>query len=528
MVRANGDALVMHVGEKPIVVAQSRSIDLSNHGLNLNAMVGMLAQLLSTDAQASLEEFGAVEHEAAGASTDHFTVVAARGGDDIWIEIRRRREDSASEIESPESPMGPAERSPQELEARADTPQAAEQAPQFTEEAAPVADDVQTVAEASAVQAGPSAAPAPEAEAASEPVREAALAAVSAPAAEAEPGADVEMQVTAEEPVVIPEPEPVAAAEHPEAAIERESEPEHATTGVPTESAKVADTTAPAVSPAEEQEETAVTHDAEFPRPLTEDLTASPVSPEVTFANAQATSAVSAAGESHPVPVMASAIAGGHPAPATAPVAPTEAMPPSGGGGMGTPPSSPADLPTAASAAGSTPGGDRPGVAPVTRTVRIEVPSRSAAPRAAGADRLLRLASELGATELFLMTQARPYVRVGGEVRLLADEQALSATELDAVLSDVTPEPSRDAVTRGESAEWLIELADLGRIRCASFRDHRGPGAIFHLLSSARHRPSSSASTPTLACWPPSPTAWCWWPARLAATSRPSSRRSSI
>ena len=92
MVRADGDALVMHVGERPIVVSGSRTVDLSNHGMNLGAMVGMLGQLLSSDAQASLRELGAVEHELPSRDPDHFSVVAARSGDDIWIEIRRRRE----------------------------------------------------------------------------------------------------------------------------------------------------------------------------------------------------------------------------------------------------------------------------------------------------------------------------------------------------------------------------------------------------------------------------------------------------
>ena len=93
MVRANGDALVMHVGEKPIVVSGSKTIDLSAHGMNFGAMTGMLAQLLPGDAQSSLAEFGAVEHRLPSRGSDHFTVVAARGGDDIWIEIRRRRDE---------------------------------------------------------------------------------------------------------------------------------------------------------------------------------------------------------------------------------------------------------------------------------------------------------------------------------------------------------------------------------------------------------------------------------------------------
>ncbi len=96
MVRADGDALVMHVGERPIVVSGARTVDLSNHGMNLGAMVGMLGQLLSSDAQVSLKELGAVEHELPSREADRFSVVAARSGDDIWIEIRRRRDTTAA------------------------------------------------------------------------------------------------------------------------------------------------------------------------------------------------------------------------------------------------------------------------------------------------------------------------------------------------------------------------------------------------------------------------------------------------
>ena len=63
IVRADGDALVMHVGEKPYVVASAGPIELSTQGLNLQAMVGMIAQLLPVETQRALMEFGAVEHE---------------------------------------------------------------------------------------------------------------------------------------------------------------------------------------------------------------------------------------------------------------------------------------------------------------------------------------------------------------------------------------------------------------------------------------------------------------------------------
>jgi twitching motility protein PilT len=91
IIRADGDALVMHVGERPYVVVGTSTINISTHGLNLDAMTGMLTQLLPGDAQTQLEEFGAVEHRIPQQGDDRFTVVAARGGDDIWIEIRRRR-----------------------------------------------------------------------------------------------------------------------------------------------------------------------------------------------------------------------------------------------------------------------------------------------------------------------------------------------------------------------------------------------------------------------------------------------------
>ena len=104
MVRADGDALVMHVGERPYVVVGAGTQELSSQILNLGAMTGMLQQLLPAAAQDSLEEFGAVEHRLPPRDHDAFTVVAARGGDDIWIEIRRRRKSVAAVAAPPVAP----------------------------------------------------------------------------------------------------------------------------------------------------------------------------------------------------------------------------------------------------------------------------------------------------------------------------------------------------------------------------------------------------------------------------------------
>ena len=98
IVRADGDALVMHVGERPYVVAGTGTINISTHGLTIEMMTGMLAQLLPAEGLVSLEEFGAVEHRLPDIGDDRFNCVAARGGDDIWIEIRRRRNKSDAAI----------------------------------------------------------------------------------------------------------------------------------------------------------------------------------------------------------------------------------------------------------------------------------------------------------------------------------------------------------------------------------------------------------------------------------------------
>src|SRR5665213_1211013 len=94
IVSVDGEALVMHAGDKPYVVAPSGQVELASNGLTLDAVNGIVAQLLPTDAFNALDEFGAIQHELAaqaGFAGESFTVVAARGGDDVWVEIRRRR-----------------------------------------------------------------------------------------------------------------------------------------------------------------------------------------------------------------------------------------------------------------------------------------------------------------------------------------------------------------------------------------------------------------------------------------------------
>src|SRR5688500_58504 len=94
IITTNGGALVLHVGEKPYVVTPTDQVDLATRGLTFDAVNGIVNQLLPEESQRALDEFGAVQYELAPLAEfpgEHFTIVAARGGEDLWAEIRRRR-----------------------------------------------------------------------------------------------------------------------------------------------------------------------------------------------------------------------------------------------------------------------------------------------------------------------------------------------------------------------------------------------------------------------------------------------------
>src|SRR5215831_16796335 len=94
IVKVDGEAMVMHAGDKPYVVSPTGQIELASRGLTLEAVNGIVGQLLPTEIQNALDEFGAIRYELPAVAEfpgEHFTVVAARGGDDVWVEIRRRR-----------------------------------------------------------------------------------------------------------------------------------------------------------------------------------------------------------------------------------------------------------------------------------------------------------------------------------------------------------------------------------------------------------------------------------------------------
>lgn len=336
IVRADGDALVMHVGEQPYVVAPAGPVELSARPLTLEAVAGMLGQLLPAGSRRALDELGAVEHElptSSAADGERFTVVAARGGDDIWIEIRRHR--------------GMHVDVPLELPAR------------------PGAEPTAT----------PSTEP---------------LAVAAAPSMEAAaPSMEVEVPLDLADSFDLPDGQPEAVA-------------------VP---AAVAPPTVVAPPPPE--------------RPTL----VAPIAPSAPHLMTEYSDQTQS--ESSQAIVLPLA---GNP-------------------------------------------------------IRPEAPARpTPPPRIAGLDRLLRLAAVRGANTLYLMSSGRPSIRMDGEIAVLDGEPLLTATEVESLLLDLAPERNREALRNGEGTEWMSDVPEVGRFRCQSFRDHRGPGGIFRMIST---RPAS-------------------------------------
>ena len=265
IVRLDGEAVVLHVGEKPYIVTPTEQVDLATKGLTIDAATGILNQLLPIEPQNALEEFGAVQYQMppiAELPGEHFTIVAARGGDDIWIEIRRRQVPDEDRV-------------------------------------------------------------------------------------------PLEMFVPA---------------------------PEHA------ESAE------PATTP----------------------------------------------------PAMASST--------------RKMMPPA---------------PSAAPAP----------VVPLTRSpIRGDVPPPLVDPGAPNLERVLRQAAARGASVLYLSSNAPPSIRIDGDIETLDGTPALSPKEVESLLLTLMPERDAEALRTGAVSEWICEVADLGRVRCMTFRDTRGPGGVFRLM----------------------------------------------
>jgi twitching motility protein PilT len=97
-------------------------------------------------------------------------------------------------------------------------------------------------------------------------------------------------------------------------------------------------------------------------------------------------------------------------------------------------------------------------------------------------DQLLRLAAARGAAMLYLASASRPSVRVDGEIHTLDGAPILGPNDVESLLLTLMPERNAEALRTGVASEWICDLPEVGRVRCLSFRDHRGPGGVFRMM----------------------------------------------
>ena len=93
-------------------------------------------------------------------------------------------------------------------------------------------------------------------------------------------------------------------------------------------------------------------------------------------------------------------------------------------------------------------------------------------------DSILQHADAMDATALHIRSDLRPRLRVGGELQEIEGTPPLSGSDIHRLTTEVMTEEQRDYLATHDELDFTYSNAD-GRYRCACFRDHRGPGAVF-------------------------------------------------
>jgi twitching motility protein PilT len=482
-------------------------VELSSRILTSEAVLAMLGQIVPSELRQTLDDLGAIEHdvEPPAGSSERFTLIAARGGDDVFLELRRR-------IEVPEPAAAePIEEGAQPAPAAAELP---------VEEAAPVEIAAAPAADAAIAEGAMAEEDVPleivpeiEQESLTDADVNALLAASAAPLlgptasrpeeeliaqgamdlplvleeAEVAPGVEIDARF---DEVIGPE-SPLLGAEFADALaseiqpeepafvrIEPQPTVEMAETFLTVDA--VSDVEAPAVSTGEGATPNDAEGEVEAPalsgveEPALSDVEGGVEAPALSDVEG----GVEAPAETLVVDTASEAVVEHHepivPEPETAPVA-------------AAPPTPIAEL-VPSSHAVAPPAQEREARAIVVPLARPPQRPDAAAASSGGADfgieDLLRLAAGRGASTVYVVAQSQPMVRSDGEIAALEIGSGAPLTESDVsrLVLEFAPAAARDAWHRGAATEWTCDVADVGPVRCLTFRDNRGPGALFRMV----------------------------------------------
>jgi twitching motility protein PilT len=469
IVGVDGEALVMHAGDKPYVVAPSGQIELASRGLTLEAVNGIVSQLLPADALKILEEFGAIQQELAAQAEfpgESFTVVAARGGDDVWVEIRRRKISDDDGV--PDEFFAPAPAHRAEVSAIA-TPSAVVPPQEASDVRHEELHRPDLEAEEQEIPIDLDSLDVPDAAQLFErPVATETTAAEVASPARPEPTPGHETARSEDVPQSAPWITPVAAAPPPPPA------PPPPTVSAPIASPVIV---SPPAAPAPVIP-TPVMPPPAVRAPVTPQPVASAPVPPVMVSPPVAPPPVAPRPVVSAAPLSPPTVASTPIAPAMASVAATPAatVPPV------VEPPGPMPAPFASTQQDFKTPAPYAVVLPISRSpIRSDTPPQIPV-GVSGLDRLLRMAAARGASTLYLSSDARPSVRVDGEIQMLDGEPSHGPNDVESLLLTLMPDRNHEALRSGVATEWISDVDGVGRVRCLSFRDHRGPGGVFRMM----------------------------------------------
>ena len=495
--RLEGDALIMHVGEKPYVVTTSASmyayrgplawghVELSSRVLTTDAVAGMLEQLLPSDQLKALVEYGAIEYDLPHqASSDLFTVVAARGGDDVWLELRRTPA-SLGTMDPPEQVPSAAANVTESAGPTFswDVPEspASEPVGPIPESSAPESaiSETQAISEAT-VDEHESVATAPEVYAQDS--------AVTPPPPQEEPERPPVSETAAPEPSTpIAEPIAMAASAVGETAFEIvEDEPQASPTDADIEELLTATASAILIG---------ATPEASRPMPSNVqqdagDEPAASKSETIPELRQEPQPAPPIEASAEPEPEQQLPVEPAKPVELAKPVEPLEHRKP-----LEHEETAEAEITSQPAAeVERTPELERvhlsepikPAeeprhgvVLPMARpTLASEPPVQIRPVAGTPLERILRIAAARGAATVYVVAQSQPVIRVDGEISVLDSEPALSATDVERLVLELAPSRENEPSL---TEEWMADVPEVGRVRCVTFRDERGPGVIFRM-----------------------------------------------
>ena len=99
-------------------------------------------------------------------------------------------------------------------------------------------------------------------------------------------------------------------------------------------------------------------------------------------------------------------------------------------------------------------------------------------------ERLLRLMSESGASDLHLRVGEPPIMRGDGDL-IRSDAPPLASEQLERMLLSIMTPLAKSEFRDTGDADWAWEIEGVARFRCNAARDRNGPMAVFRLIPTA-------------------------------------------